>query len=164
LNASRFLLIAFVGAAMVVGLAGTLIPVLPGLVLVWAAALVYGLAAGFGVIGWIAMVLITALLVAGLVASVRIPQKRAAQTLTGWARILPIVAAVVGFFVLPVVGAPVGFVTGVFVGNWAKARKAEAAWSATKVAMVGLLQAAGAQLAAGLSMIVVWLFWLGLER
>lgn len=164
MNAGRFLLVAVVGATMVVGLAGTLIPVLPGLILVWAAAVVYGLAAGIGAIGWIALTIITALLVVGMVASFRIPQKRAARTLTGWGRFLPIVLAVVGFFVVPVVGAPIGFVTGVYVGNRATARQPAAAWSATKTAMGALIQAAAAQLAAGLGMILVWLFWLALER
>ena len=54
------LLVAVVAIAMVMGLAGTVLPILPGLWLIWGAALVYGLVAGFGASGWVAMTLITA--------------------------------------------------------------------------------------------------------
>ena len=46
---------------MVVGIVGTLVPLVPGLGLAWAAALLYGLAEGFGAAGVAAMVVITVL-------------------------------------------------------------------------------------------------------
>ena len=49
--------------AMLVGL--LVIPILPGLVIIWVAALGYGLAAGFGVLGWIMFAIITVLMLVG---------------------------------------------------------------------------------------------------
>ena len=46
---------------MVLGLGGVVIPVLPGLALIWAVALGYGLIVGFGTIGTATMILLTAL-------------------------------------------------------------------------------------------------------
>ena len=66
-----------VGLAMAVGLVGTIFPILPGLMLIWAAALVYGLVGGFGGVGIAAMVVITVLSIAGVAAGVVIPNKAA---------------------------------------------------------------------------------------
>ena len=73
------LLIALVAVAMAVGIVGTVVPVLPGLVLVWAAALMYGLVAGFGPVGAAAFVVITALALAGIVVGVVVPQRVSAR-------------------------------------------------------------------------------------
>ncbi len=48
---------------MLVGL--LVIPILPGLVIIWVAALGYGLAAGFGTLGWIMFAILTVLMLAG---------------------------------------------------------------------------------------------------
>ena len=53
---------------MLIGLVGLIIPVFPGLVVIWLAALIYGIAAGFGIKGWIIFILISILaLVGGIV-------------------------------------------------------------------------------------------------
>ena len=54
-----------VGLAVAIGLIGTLLPILPGLVLIWAATIAYGLAEGFGAIGWVAVTLNTGMLIGG---------------------------------------------------------------------------------------------------
>ena len=56
---SDTLLVALVAIVMVIGVAGTVLPILPGLWVIWAAAVAYGLFAGFGIGGWIALALIT---------------------------------------------------------------------------------------------------------
>nr|MBA3289934.1 DUF456 domain-containing protein [Actinomycetota bacterium] len=48
-----------VAVAMAAGLVGTLLPLLPGLPIIWVAALVYGLLTEFGTAGWVAFALIT---------------------------------------------------------------------------------------------------------
>ncbi len=50
---------------MLVGL--LVLPLLPGLVIIWVAALGYGLAAGFGTLGWIMFAILTVLMLAGTV-------------------------------------------------------------------------------------------------
>src|SRR3954451_8421796 len=70
-------LVALVAVAMAVGVVGTIVPVVPGLPLVWAAALVYGLGAGFGTVGVLAFTLITALALAGVFLGFAMPRRAA---------------------------------------------------------------------------------------
>jgi uncharacterized protein YqgC (DUF456 family) len=53
------------GILIAVGIAGVIVPILPGLLLIWGAALFYGLMVGFGFAGWLAMAVITALALIG---------------------------------------------------------------------------------------------------
>ena len=54
------------GIAIVMMAVGLLvIPILPGLVIIWVSALGYGISAGFGVLGWVMFALITILMLAG---------------------------------------------------------------------------------------------------
>ena len=147
-----------VGLAMAVGIAGTLLPVVPGVGLIWAAAVVFGLAEGFGFIGWAAMALITALGAAGLIAGVRMPQRAAAAGGIGWrGQVMAFALAVVGFFVIPVAGAPIGFVVGIYLA--ARARDRNEAWSITKRTLRSLVLAAGLQFVAAIAMALTWLVW-----
>lgn len=156
----KALLVVAVGAAMAVGIAGTVVPVLPGLLLVWGAALVYGLASGFGWSGWTAMAVISALGAAGLVASVRLPQRSAAATGIGRSgQLVGLALAVAGFFLVPVVGAPLGFAAGVLLASWWRAREWGAAWASTRVTLKALLAASGVQLVCGVGMALTWGLW-----
>jgi len=154
-------LIALVATAMAVGLVGTVVPVLPGLALVWVAALVYGLGTGFGIVGTAAFTVITGLALAGIVAGLALPQRAAARG--GAARTslwLGGALAVLGFFVVPVVGVVLGGVLGVFLGEALRTGDASAAWYATVATMKGFGVAAVVQVAVGLAMVAAWLLWL----
>ena len=70
-------LVVVVALAMAVGVAGTVVPLVPGIGLVWLAALVYGLVDGFGVVGSIVFVTISAIAVAGIVAGIALPHHAA---------------------------------------------------------------------------------------
>jgi uncharacterized protein len=147
-----------VGLAVAVGLIGTLLPILPGLALIWAATVAYGLLEGFGAIGWAAITLITGLLVGGVATGIRIPQKAAAAGDIGWTgQAFAVGLAVAGFFVIPVVGAAVGFVAGVYLAAWRRNR--EAAWSTTVRTLRALFMAAGVQFVTGIAMAVTWGAW-----
>ncbi len=147
-----------VAIAILVGLAGTLLPILPGLGLVWLATLAYGLVEGFGAIGWTAMSVITLLLVGGTAAAIRVPQRAAAAGGIGLrGQLLAVAMAVIGFFVIPVVGAPIGFVGAVYL--LARRRDRPNAWPTTVATVRSLLVAAGIQFLAGLGMALTWGVW-----
>lgn len=147
-----------VGLAMVVGIAGTLLPLVPGVGLIWAAAVAFGLLQGFGVIGWAAMAVISALGVGGIVAGVRVPQRAAAADGVGWrGQLMAFALAVVGFFVVPVAGAPIGFVVGIYLV--ARTRDRTEAWPITKRTVRSLVLAAGLQFVAAIAMALTWLVW-----
>ncbi|MGH8979184.1 MAG: DUF456 domain-containing protein [Acidimicrobiia bacterium] len=153
-------LVVVVALSMAIGVVGTVVPFLPGLVLVWASALVYGIAAGFGPIGWAAFVVITALAVAGVVIGVVVPQRAAAA---GGAPLPSLWAGaalgVAGFFLVPVVGIPLGFLTGILSAEWLRTRSWATAWRATLATLRGFGIATLAQFASALSMVTVWVVW-----
>jgi uncharacterized protein len=151
---------ALVAVAMAAGLAGIVVPGIPGVPLVWGAALAYGLATGFGAVGTAAFVVITALAVAGTVAGVVVPGRAAAAARAARSSLaLAVVAGIVGFFVVPVVGFPLGAVAGLYAGERARTGDPSAAWAATRATVAGFGKAALIQLAAGLLMVATWLVW-----
>ena len=149
-----------VALAMLAGLVGTVLPLFPGLPIVWGAALVYGLVEGFGTRGTIAMVVITVIAAAGMVASVVLPHRRVAA---GGAPRSSIVAglagAVVGFFVIPVLGMPLGAVAAIYLAEYRRTKVPAAAWRSTKTMVAGFGLGILVELAAGLTIVVVWATW-----
>ena len=157
---SETLLVVLVAVIMVIGVAGTVLPILPGLWLIWAAAIGFGVFSGFGVVGWIAMTIITALAVAGTAATVYLPQRSASSVgVPWWGQVIALVCAVAGFFLIPVVGAPVGFVIGILVVTLLRERHFQGALTATSATLKAMLLASGLQFAAGLAMVGLWVVW-----
>ena len=146
-----------VGLAIAVGLVGVVVPVLPGVLLVWAAIAVWATERQDPT-GWLVLAVVTCLLLIGQVAKYVLPGRRlgragvpARSTLAGAG------LGLVGFFVVPVVGLPLGFVLGVYLVERARLRSHELAWPSTKHA----LRAAGwsvlIELATAVLMAVTWL-------
>lgn len=154
------LLFVLTAAVMAIGLAGVILPLVPGLGVIWVAALVYGLITGFGTAGWIVLAILTVLLAAGTAAGVLLPARsgraRGASTAVLAAGAL---GALVGFFVVPVIGAPLGAVTGVLLVQYRRTGSWEAAWAATMGVLLGFGQTLAMQLGIGMVMIVTWAVW-----
>ena len=153
-------LVPLLGLVMAVGAVGTIVPLVPGISLVWGAGLVYGLDQGFGAVGVAAFAVMTGLAVAATVAGYVVPKRRAtgagASRATVW---LGAAGAVVGFFVVPIVGLPIGGVLGIYVGERLRTGDTIAAWRATRATITGFGIAVLVQFTAALSMIAVWLVW-----
>ena len=156
--------VVLVALAMVVGLLGTVVPVMPGLVLIWAAGLVYGVVEGFGSVGVAAFAVMTLLLGVGMAMSYVLP-KRAGQR-GGAAQSslrLGMAGAVIGFFVIPVLGLPIGGAAGVLLGEYNRLHDWPAAWAATRTVLGGFGLAVLAEFTAGLAMIGTWAGWVALR-
>lgn len=145
---------------MVVGLCGVVIPILPGLSLIWLAALVYGFAVGFGTGGVIVMVALSALLAVSMIKSVVIPRRAAEGAgASGWSQVGGVIGAVAGFFLIPVIGVIVGALVGILLvevslkGDWGDA------WTATVATAKGFGISALVDLGLGLIMIALWSAW-----
>jgi hypothetical protein len=153
-------LVVLVAVVMVIGVAGTVLPILPGLWVIWAAAAAYGVVAGFGTGGWIALGVITALAVAGTASAVYLPQRTASSVgVPWWGQVIALCFAVAGFFVVPVIGAPLGFVVGILITTIARERHIAGALAATWATLKAMLLASGVQFAIGLMMMAVWVMW-----
>lgn len=128
-----------VGIAIAIGIAGIVVPVLPGTLLVLGAILVWALEVGTGT-GWVVFAVATTFLVLGTVVKYAVPGRRLkAGGVPTSTLAVGAVLGVVGFFVIPVVGLLVGFVLGVYVAERARVGAA-GAWPSTKHALraVGL--------------------------
>jgi uncharacterized protein len=148
-----------VGLLIVAGIAGTIVPLLPGLLLVWGAVLLWAFAGEANdAVRWTVLVVATVVVLAGFAAATVLPGRRAATS--GSPRSLVwIVAlgAVVGFFVIPVVGALVGGPIAAFLAELIRLRDPAAAWSSAVGAVKGLGLAVGIQVVAGVAIAGVWL-------
>jgi len=145
-----------VGLAVLVGLVGIVVPVLPGSILILGAVLVWA-AASATALGWVVFALVTTLLVVGGFVKYAVPG-RGLKTAGVPNRTLVAggLLGIVGFFVIPVVGLFVGFVLGVYLSELQRVGL-DAAWPSTRAA----LKAAGLslliELAAGLLAATAWL-------
>jgi hypothetical protein len=152
--------VVLVALLMAVGVAGTIIPLIPGLGLVVVAAAIYGIADGFGTVGAVAMLVIVALGVAGTAAGIVLPGRAALQTGAPRSSLaLAAVGAVVGFFVVPVVGLPLGGVLGIYVGERLRTGDGAVARRSTVATLRAFGIAALAQIAAGIAMVLAWIAW-----
>jgi uncharacterized protein len=131
------------GLAVAVGVVGTVVPLLPGTLLVGAAVLVWAILVAQPW-GWLAAGLALVVLALGTALKYVVPHRNLqehgvpARTL-----VLGGLLGVVGFFVVPVIGLVLGFVLGVYLSELQRVGT-DAAWPATKAAVR----------AAGLSMLI----------
>lgn len=157
MNVPAVLLTALV---MALGVAGTVLPVLPGLGLILLAAVGYGIAAGFGVLGWVIIVIMAVLAVAGTGAKYVQAGRRAAHSEpAGTTLMMGTVGGIVGFFAIPVVGFPIGGALGVLVAQYRRSGDWSRAWARTRSVLIGFGIGALIEVATGLLMVLVWLVW-----
>jgi uncharacterized protein YqgC (DUF456 family) len=144
---------------MFIGLLGVILPLVPGIVLVYLAALLYAVIEGFARIGPITLAVLTVLAVVGVTADLWVSSLGAkVGGASVWALLGGLVLGLVGliFFSLP--GAIVGSVLGVImvelgrVGDWRKVLKSGGGW------LIGWLLSAVVQLSIALIMIAIFLW------
>lgn len=145
-----------VGVAILVGLVGIVLPILPGLLLEVGAILVWAFMEG-GTLAWSIGVGAVLLALAGQVVKYAIPGRRLKEA--GIPRRTLYVAgllAIVGFFVIPVLGLFVGFVGGTYLAERQRLGAAHA-WPSTMASMRAAALAIGIELVAGLLIAGTWL-------
>ncbi len=150
------------GLIIAVGLLGTLVPALPGSILVLVGVVLFGAATGWdawaiGITGVAALV--TA---ASMVLGVRIPAKATSATATKRSLRAGIVGGIIGFFVIPVIGLPVGWIAGVFLSE-AAASDVTAARRSTLAVLRSFGFAALVQFGLALFVAMVWGVWATVE-
>jgi uncharacterized protein len=151
-------LVTFVSAiAMVVGVFGVIIPMLPGLALCWLAVLAWALFGGAGPGRWVVLALATLIAVVGIAAKYAWPGRNLKRTgVPNLTLLAGGLLGVVGFFAIPVVGLPLGFVSGVWLAEWVRLGDARLAWPSTKHALKAAGLAMLIELAAALGVALVW--------
>jgi uncharacterized protein YqgC (DUF456 family) len=142
-----------VGLAVLVGVIGVIVPVLPGTLLILGAVLVWALQDGSGT-AWVVFSIVTVLLATGAIVKYAVPGRRLqAAGVPSSTLFLGAALGLVGFFVIPVIGLVIGFVGGVYLAEMRRVGR-EAAWPSTRHALLAaglsiLIELAAAMLAAG---------------
>ncbi|MBA3340076.1 MAG: DUF456 domain-containing protein [Geodermatophilaceae bacterium] len=145
-----------IGLAMAVGLIGVLVPVIPGLLLIGAAALWWALL-GEGIGPWVVFGLMVLVLAIGTAAKYVLPSRTLRQAgAPASTLVLGAVGGIVGFFVIPVIGILVGAVAGIFAGELRRLPDFRAARRSTlstlKAIGIGVL----IELLAGVVAVSIW--------
>ena len=142
---------------LIVGILGTVLPVLPGLLLSLCGLLIYkfGTDAPLSMVYIWIFVFLTAL---SVVLNYVIPAKTTRKySGTRWGSIGSIIGTIAGMFLIPV---PFGFLIGMFLGVFIgellhDANDKKKAWNSTKGALIGFLYGTGFNLIVGLAMFLV---------
>ena len=124
-----------VGLAIVVGIAGVVLPVLPGGLLVWAAIAVWTLAVGSAT-GWVVLAAATLLIGGAQLVKWLVPGRRLRSAGVPRRSILAgLIVAAVGFFLVPIVGFFIGFPLGVYIEEHRRLAHHTPAWNSTGQAL-----------------------------
>jgi len=149
---------------LVMGLFGLLIPVFPGLTVMWVATLVYALIeAQNGKMGWIDWTLfglITLLMAVGNIVDNLIIAKHVRDKQVPWSSILFGFAAglVASIFFTPLIGI-VASPVGLYIAELNRLRDRELALANTRAWMKGWGWSLAARFSLGLVMLVLWMLW-----
>lgn len=147
-----------VALAIVAGMVGVIVPLLPGSALV---AIAVG---GWSVANqqWWLTVAVTLLFLVALILKYAIPARATRDAASTWALGIGAALGLVGFFVVPVVGLPLGFVVGVLGTELVRLRQASMAWQATWQTIKSLGIATVVELLAVIVMAALWVTALAL--
>lgn len=150
------------GLAILVGVAGTVIPVLPGSVLIGLSLLAWAIWGGAGAAGWVVFGIGLVLVLAGMAASAVLTGRKLKQhNIPSRSVVAGLVFGVVGMFIIPVVGLFVGFAAGLLLSELHRTRAwrtaVSSSWAALKATGLGMIVEFGlACLAASTWLIGVW--------
>ncbi|MFT4470493.1 DUF456 domain-containing protein [Arthrobacter sulfonylureivorans] len=141
------------GLLIAVGIAGIVVPVLPGTITIGISLLVWAIALQ-NMVGWVVFAIGMVFVAAGMLASLVLTGRRLKQRqVPNWSILVAVVAGVVGMFVIPVVGLFIGFAAGLLLSEFARRRHfgqaVEASWAALKAVGLGMLVELGCAFAAG---------------
>lgn len=147
---------------MLVGLAGIILPVVPGVALIWLAAVGYAIVDGFTQVGPVILVVFTLLGLLGVTAELWVSSLGGkAGGASWWSIVAGGLTGFIGLIVFSVPGAVIGATLGVLgmeawrrEGDWREAAKASGGW------LAGWLLSMAVQALIGLTIIGLFLWQL----
>ncbi len=149
-----------VGLLMVAGLAGTILPVIPDLELIWLAGLGYGLLVGWGTLGPWLLVLMALIALGGSLLELALMGFGARLGGGSW---IAIAVGLAAGLVAMVVGGPVAGLLAlplaIFLVEWRRTRQPNVAGRAVLGSALGYALTFAVRLASALAMIALWALW-----
>jgi uncharacterized protein len=157
---SHFLFLVLSLLIMIVGLAGTLLPVVPGIPLIYFGYVIYGLASHWTDYGQNAMIfwgIVTILMVALDYYAGALGAKKYGASAAGiWGSII---GGILGVVFLSFIGLLIGPFLGAVAGELLAGKSRSEAWRSGWGAFVGFLAGSLVKIVVGISMIGTFLWW-----
>jgi len=145
---------------MLVGLVGMVIPIYPGVIIIWAAALAHGLATGFNTLEIWVILLLTLLAILGSLVDNLLMGGKARRAGASWMSIgLALAAGLMATFLFPPFGGIIAAPLALFLSEYLRNRDHRISWYVTRKLLTGWGLAFLARFGIGLTMIVIWALW-----
>ena len=145
---------------MLVGLFGLVVPIFPGNVVMWLAALAYGIIFGFGKLGGIMFAIITVLMIAAVLADNVLMGTKAREKGADWGSIiLALIAGVVGTMLFPPIGGLIAAPLVLYLAELQRRRDAQEAQAVVKALLTGWGLAFIVRFGLGVVMFALWGIW-----
>ncbi|MHC1785419.1 MAG: DUF456 family protein [Anaerolineaceae bacterium] len=148
-------------AIMIFGLVGLATTIIPGLTVIWAAALVYALVTGFNLLSGILFGGMTVLMIGGNLVDNYFMGASARKTGASWLSIgVALTAGVAGSIIWPPFGGLILALLGLFLVEFIRLRNWRQALTSTRSMATGCGWAVFTRLGIGMVMILMWLVWI----
>jgi uncharacterized protein len=145
---------------MLVGMVGLIVPIYPGLVVMWLATLGYGIVTGFATRGILLFGLITVLMIAGSLVDNLLMGSAARKGGASWKSILAgFLAGIIGTLALPPIGGILAAPCVILILEFLRSRDWKKAWLATRGLAIGWGISYFIRLGIGVFILGLWLIW-----
>ncbi len=149
-----------VAVLMLIGLFGMIVPIFPGLIIIWLAALAFGIIEGFNTIGSVIFVLITGLMLIGMVVDNIVMGMMIRKEGAAWSSvILGMLAGLIGTIIVPLVGGLVAAPATVVLLEYRRVRNWRKVWLIVRGLALGWSLSFVLQFGIGLVMVLLWGGW-----
>lgn len=145
---------------MGVGLFGLIVPVFPGITVIWLAALGYGVITHFTTLGWVLFAVITLLFIGGVTIDNVLMGAKARKEGAAWSSLaLGYLAGVLGTIFFPPLGGIIAAPLVVLLLEYLHHRDIKKALASLKGLAIGWGASFVVRFFIGLAMIGIWLVW-----
>lgn len=145
---------------MVVSMMGLIIPIFPGIVIIWLAGLIYGFIFGFGTTGLVILALLTVLAILGLLVDNLIMGAKAREGGASWGSIgLALLAGILGTILLPPIGGLIAAPVVLYIVEYQRIQDREKALQVVRALIIGWGWAFVVRILIGGIMVGLWGIW-----
>jgi uncharacterized protein YqgC (DUF456 family) len=145
---------------MAVGLFGLIVPVYPGITVIWLAALGYGVVTGFSTLGWVLFAVISVLLIIGVTIDNILMGAKARKEGVAWSSlVLGLLAGILGTIFFPPVGGIIAAPLVVLLLEYLRQRDFNKALLTLRGLAIGWGSSFVVRFLIGVAMIGIWLVW-----
>jgi len=145
---------------MGVGLFGLIVPVFPGITVIWLAALGYGVITHFTALGWVLLAVITLLFIGGVTIDNVLMGAKARKEGAAWSSLtLGYLAGILGTIFFPPLGGIIAAPLVVLLLEYLRQRDIKKALASLKGLAIGWGASFVVRFFIGLAMIGIWLVW-----